>query len=91
MGWIVRDYLCPCGKSYEDLVKSDSQKANCPECHKKNTPIISAPALGKFSMADADGKANILRTRSSEHTKREVRKEPERFGFEGKKRARRVK
>ena len=53
----------------------------CPECHTTLTPSLSVPPLGLYSMADAEGKADILRRRSVAHTKREVNKEPERFGM----------
>lgn len=76
MGWKVKNFECQdCGHEWEELFK-DGDEIVCPECESKNTKaLLSAPGLGRFSMADADGKKDILRKRSEEHTKKKAMKD----------------
>lgn len=76
MGWKVKDFECQdCGHEWEELYK-DGEEIVCPECgSSKVEPLVCAPGLGTFTMADADGKKNILRKRSEEHTKKKAMKE----------------
>jgi len=76
MGWIVRDYLCNCGHSWEDLVKTEEQDQMCPDCGVVNHYIMSATHIGSYSLLDNDGQAKSLRKRSRDHTKKQLKKDP---------------
>lgn len=85
MGWISREFECKCGWFGDDLLKSDEpQVLDCPECGTELTPVLSAPAIGGYSIQDAAGRADILKRRSAEHTAKEMAKEPEKYGDAGK-------
>ena len=75
-----------CEEIWEDLVKE--KESPCPICETiSKTTVITVPNLGKFSMASPEEKKRILKKRSEEHTTKEVRKEPERWGQAGIERA----
>lgn len=76
MGWKVKDFECQnCGHEWEELYK-DGEEIECPKCGSSNTKTkLSAPGLGTFSMADAEGRKQILKKRSEEHTKTKAMKE----------------
>jgi putative FmdB family regulatory protein len=77
----LRDFRCVCGLDFEDLVESsDVLSATCPSCGQAAERIISAPHIGVTN--DPAKRAEILRKRSHEHTIKELKKEPERHGFE---------
>lgn len=78
MGWIVKNFKCEdCGHEFEELYKSgDEEYVECENCGSTMTkPTLCAPALGKFSMADAEGRKSILKKRSEDHTKKKAMKE----------------
>jgi hypothetical protein len=87
MSWIVKDFVCnSCGEVFEELYKRGKEdEVNCVYCLSHNTSLngISAPALGTFSMADAAGRASILKKRSEDHTRQTVLKNADRFGAAG--------
>lgn len=87
MSWIVKDFLCnSCGTVFEELYKNgEEDDVACLECGSSNTALagISSPALGIYSIADAAGRAEILKKRSADHTKREVLKNADKFGAAG--------
>lgn len=90
MGFKLYDFECPsCSNSFEELVDSGSSTCPCPVCGTEAIRTLSIPKLGLFSMADQSRRSEILRKRSEEHTLKELRKEPEKFGDEGIRRARR--
>ena len=76
MGWKVRNFEClDCHHEWEELYK-EGEGVDCPRCGSSNTKTtLSAPQLGKFSMADKAGQAEILKKRSADHTKKKVMKE----------------
>lgn len=76
MGWIVRDYRCECGHSWEDLVKTDEQDVICPECSVLNHYIVSACNIASYSIMDKEAQAKHLRKRSRDHTKKMLKKDP---------------
>lgn len=61
------------------MVPSTDRNIDCPECGKSLSPGISSPPLAMFSMASAEQKAHILRTRSEKHTQKIVTQEAEKF------------
>lgn len=70
-----------CGFTYEDLIE-DGDQVPCPECGEPNDrDRIQMPGIAKFSIAGAEAQKEMLKQRSKEHTRKEVAKEPERFGF----------
>lgn len=88
MAWILDEFECPCGFSGEELVDRDCRQLTCPNCDEVLFPTMTVPRLGAYTMASTEQRAEILKQRSYAHTKKELRKEPERFGDEGIKRAR---
>lgn len=89
MGWKTFDYECNhCGNAFYELVSSPDEVVPCPECGGTTKRVLSVPHLATFSMADNATKGEILKKRSAEHSMRELRKEPEKFGSLGKQRAR---
>jgi len=91
MAWIVREYFCSnCSFEWEDLVdnQDEDQTQKCAKCGTSNAFGMSAPSIATFSMlSPADKKASLMK-RSAEHTTKEVRKTPEKFGDLGLQRAR---
>lgn len=90
MSWVVKDFECErCGCVWEDLVKRNDQVSDCPECNALSTKtVISCPNVNTFGMKSPAERSAAMKKRSEDHTKKELRKEPERFGAEGIKRAR---
>lgn len=76
MGWKVKDFVCQdCGHEWEELYK-DGEEIECPNCGSSDTQAqLSAPGLGTFSMADSQGRKEMLKKRSEEHTKKKAMKE----------------
>ena len=87
MGWIVKDFICnSCGITFEEIYKNgEEDDVICVSCQSPNTIVVglSSPALGTFSMADAAGRAEILKKRSADHTRKEVIKNADKFGGAG--------
>ena len=75
-----------CSNVWEDLV--EEKESSCPECKQLSTTTSLSINLGAFSMLSPAAKAESLKRRSAEHTHRELKKEPERFGQAGIDRAR---
>lgn len=87
MALIVNKFKCKdCGEEFEELYeRGEEDTIECCSCGSRNVEkLLSAPKLGKFSMADNDTKASILKKRSHDHTRKEVAKEAERWGAHGK-------
>jgi len=89
MGYKLFDFEClECG-IFEELVDDKDSWAECPECGVLvGQKVLAAPNLATYSIASPEQKSEILKKRSAEHSKREIRKDAEKFGAEGKKRAR---
>ncbi len=85
----LHDFKCKaCDCEWEDLVEP-GEKSNCKKCNKPGKlQKLCLGKLGAFSIMDADGRRQSLLKRSAEHTLKELKKEPEKFGPEGIKRAR---
>jgi putative FmdB family regulatory protein len=87
VGWIIKDIKCnECGLVFEEMYKREEEELiECPTCSSTDTAPdgISSPALGLYSIADAEGKRNILMERSAKHTMKEVVKNADRFGDAG--------
>lgn len=90
MAWVVKDFECEaCECVWEDLVDRDNQVSVCPVCETESTKtLISCPNINTFGMKSAAERSSLMKKRSEEHTRKELRKEPEKFGAEGIKRAR---
>lgn len=85
----LHDFNCKkCDREWEDLVEPDEESI----CKKCNQPgELLKLCLGKFgawSIQDEDGRRQCLLKRSAEHSLKELKKDPEKFGPEGIKRAR---
>lgn len=52
---------------------------SCPQCTKSCEMVLSAPLFG--AMNNPDAKKEALKKRSHDHTIREMKREPERYGF----------
>lgn len=90
MSWVVYDFECEeCGNIWNDLVKRDNIESECPECkHVTANKLFPTPALATMAMKTPEERSAVMAKRSAEHTQKELRKEPERYGPEGIKRAR---
>jgi hypothetical protein len=78
---IMRDFFCePCNEPFEDLVSSDTRIAPCPLCGTPTEMAVSAPRLTQYN--DLGRQAEALRKRSHAHTMKELKKEPEKHGFQ---------
>lgn len=84
---MMYDFICTkCEHKFEELVQNKNVKTTkCPECKGKAKYTISAVRTGMYSIQDAAGRREMLKKRSHEDTVKNVRKEPERFGLDGKK------
>jgi len=76
MGWIMRDYLCECGHSWEDLVKTDEQDIPCPECARITHYAMSSCAIATYSIMDKEAQKTHMLKRSSDHTKKLLKQDP---------------
>lgn len=76
MAWIMRDYECPCGYKYEDIVNPEAQATYCPECLEVNEPVLSPTKAATYSLMSKDDQAKHLRKRSRDHTRKELKKDP---------------
>ena len=87
MGWMLKDFTCnSCLSTFEELYKVEEEDiVACKLCGSHDVAIVqlSAPSLGKYSMADQETRASILRKRSADHTKKEVLGNIEKFGDAG--------
>lgn len=87
MGWLIKDFKCnDCDHVWEEMYKTEEEGlVQCPACSSPNTEVdgISSPALGMYSIADAEGKKSILMKRSAEHTMKDVIKNADKFGEAG--------
>lgn len=76
MAYIVHDYVCDdCGTEWEDLVSKDTKSSTCPNCGlETTTPVISATGIAAFSLLSKDARAESLKKRSRDHSKREMKR-----------------
>lgn len=83
----MKDFACnDCGHRFEDFFKpSEEDQVVCLKCGSSDVSRdgLSFPALGGWSMKDKEGRDNILKKRSADHTKKEVLKNADRFGAAG--------
>jgi putative FmdB family regulatory protein len=82
MGYKLFDYSCNnCGLLFEELVKDKNETVDCPECKSSDTSVaLSTPKLATMNLlSPQEHKAKMLK-RSEEHTKKEVMREPEKYG-----------
>lgn len=88
MGYKLHDFKCEdCDFEWEELSLDDTDV--CSKCNKTvNKLKICTGNMGGFSVRDEDGRRQELLRRSAEHTHKELKKNPEKFGAEGIKRAR---
>lgn len=82
MSWIMRDFECECGESWEDLLDNrEPQESNCPACERITQCVpISATPLKSFSMLDKDAQRQQMLKRSADHTLKEIKSTPEKHG-----------
>lgn len=82
--WIMLDFMCPlCFNQWEDMVDKTEIVSTCTECGSgvtKEHSLMPSPAIAAFSLKDAAGRAETLKKRSSEHSQKELDREPEKFG-----------
>jgi hypothetical protein len=80
-------YCEECDREWEDL--TDDETSICEQCNTKTErQKICSGKFGAWSVMDEDGRRQSLLRRSAEHTAKELRKEPEKFGPEGVRRSR---
>lgn len=78
---ILRDFYCAtCDVTFEEYVSKDDRTAKCQKCGNDAESVLSAPRIGVYH--DPKARSAALRKRSHDHTIREMKKEPERYGFE---------
>lgn len=81
MAWIVRDYVCKkCGHKWEDLVDTKDQESDCPKCGTRNVHVISATPTAAYSARSPEMRAEVMRKRSEDHTKKWMKKDPSVLG-----------
>lgn len=85
----LHDFKCEsCDREWEDLVEPD-EKSICKLCNQPGElQKLCLGKMGAFSILDEDGRRQCLLKRSADHTLKELRREPEKFGPEGINRAR---
>lgn len=78
---ILRDFHCDaCNVRFEDYVSSgDDRFAACPKCGVPCELVLSAPRVGVYN--DPAAKNAALKKRSHDHSMREMKREPEKYGF----------
>ena len=59
-----------CGHEWGALARESEQEQECPECSKLAIPSPSSPGIAAYSIQDKSGRAEILRKRSEEHSKK---------------------
>jgi len=80
--YLVKDFYCyECDLRFDSLVKRDVTNSACPTCSVSCESVISAPRLGKYN--DPTARAAELKQRSHNHTMKELKKQPEKYGFTG--------
>ena len=84
----LHDFQCSqCNYKWEDLVDDDI--STCQKCNTETTRLkVCSGQLGRFSIKNPDERREELMKRSADHTLKELRKNPEKFGPEGVRRAR---
>lgn len=81
MGWIVRDFVCEnCGHEWEDLLNGEDH-SKCPKCGTVNRYTISATPIAAYSARSPENRAEVMRKRSEEHTKKWMKKDPSVLGY----------
>lgn len=81
-----RTFKCEaCGHSWSDLVQDGPSSVPCTHCPSTATVVFSAANVAGFSIKDKATQTEMLKKRSSDHSKKLVASEPEKFGFTGKK------
>lgn len=90
MSYVIYDFECEnCGRVWEDMVDRTAVESPCPGCTTVSTnKLVACPAIASFSMLPLEDRSKLMKRRSEEHTKKEMRKEAERWGDLGKERAR---
>lgn len=75
-----RKFECECGNSWEDLLDQTVALQDCSECGVPVHYSWAVPAVAGYSIRDKSEQAEILKKRSSDHTKRMLKKDPEALG-----------
>lgn len=93
MTWKLNDFKCEvCYQEFEFLQAPGDDRVFCSNCASKRVKkILSTPNLASFSMLSTEGKQECLQKRSSSHTKKLMNDTPEKWGAEGKRKARQDK
>lgn len=79
---ILREFHCDaCNDRFESLMdSSDDRIAPCPRCGAPCEMAMSAPRLGVYN--DPAARSAILKKRSHDDTMKQLKKEPEKYGFQ---------
>ena len=79
----LREFQCDaCELAFEDLMPSSADRVTaCKNCGARCEAVMSAPRVGAFSGLSPEARAEVLRKRSHQHTMKELKKEPEKYGF----------
>lgn len=80
MAYISRPFECTnsaCGHTWDDLVtREEENHQKCPVCGAQAKWLIAAAGIATYSLMDADAKAQHLRKRSRDHTRKMLKKDP---------------
>lgn len=70
-GFKSRTYECiVCGHAWRELVEGAPETIPCQKCGEKAELCLSTPGIAGFSIADKQTRADMLRKRSEEHSKK---------------------
>ncbi len=86
MAWKTHEFQCSrCGHEFEEFYHTDSRPLlECPACFCMDLVVLcSASNLATFSMMSGEQQIAHMKKRSSDHTQKQIDKEPERWGDEG--------
>lgn len=77
------DFYCEnCDNTFEDLVANlEVKNTPCPDCSKEAVKVMSVPNLGKFSMQGLEGRTEMLKKRSLNHSQKTMKDNFERIGI----------
>lgn len=78
----MRRYNCfclSCGKRYQEDSEKEPQNTPCPECGSGETKVLGEQCgvFGKFSSMSPQEKQKVLKKRSTEHFKKEIKDKKE--------------
>ncbi len=83
MSFKLRDFSCECGHEWEDLLETGETESVCEECGMYNKPVLSCPNLNTMNLLPRSEYVAKMKKRSADHSHKELKRAPERFGKAG--------